>query len=66
MVKIWVETEKKALKIIKAEIYRAEKSGQGNVAQKKKRHLLTLQHTMELSKEKRDKKKKKDELDAEI
>ncbi len=62
MVKFWVEAETSALKIIKAEIKRAEQNGQGNVVQKKKRHLLELIHKMELSKEKRAKSLKKDEM----
>ncbi len=50
----WEKQESKAIKIIKAEILRAEKCGQGNIAQKKKRHFEELKHKMELTKEKRN------------
>jgi len=62
MVKFWVEAELKGIKIIKAEIKRAEQNGQGNVVQKKKRHLVELIHKMELTKLIREKSIKKDEM----
>ncbi len=60
MVKFWVEAELKGLKILKRDIRHAEQCGQGNVVQKKKRHLLELIHKCELSKAKREKTIKKD------
>ncbi len=59
----WEIQEQKALKILQYDIRHAEKCGQGQVVQKKKRHYEELKHNIELNNDKRLKQKKQDEID---